>query len=160
MHGNDQVIERLNEALRMELTAIIQYMVHAEMQDNWGYKRLGGYIKKQAIDEMRHAEGLIERILFLDGTPKVTLSIQPRIGESVKAQFSTDLEDEIGAVKYYNECVKACAEAGDNASREQFEGMVKDEEQHADWLETQLGVIESLGYSTYLSRQLYGEEGK
>ena len=160
MRGNDQVIERLNEALRLELTAIIQYMVHAEMQDNWGYKRLGSYIKKQAIDEMHHAEALIERILFLDGTPKVTLSIQPRIGESVKAQFTNDLQDEIGAVKYYNESAKACVEAGDNASREQFENMVKDEESHTDWLETQLGIIDSIGYDTYLSRQLFGEEEK
>ena len=160
MRGNEQVIERLNEALRMELSAIIQYMVHAEMQDNWGYKRLGAYIKKQAIDEMRHAEGLIERILFLDGTPKVTLSIQPQIGETVKGQFQNDLKDELGAVKYYNESAKACADAADNSTREMFEGMVKDEEEHADWLETQLDVIETIGYDTYLSKQLFESEGK
>jgi bacterioferritin len=154
MRGNDQVIERLNEALRMELSAIIQYMVHAEMQDNWGYKRLGGYIKKQAIDEMRHAESLIERILFLDGTPKVDVAIKPNIGDNVRVQFQNDLVDETHAVKYYNECVKACADAGDNATREKFEAMVKDEEVHQDWLATQLDVIKAIGYDTYLSRQL------
>ena len=160
MKGNEKVIERLNEALRMELNAIIQYIVHSEMQDNWGYKRLSGYIKKQAIDEMRHAEGLIERILFLDGTPKVEVAIKPQIGESVKIQFKNDLHDELTAVKYYNENVKACVEAGDNGTRELFEGMVKDEEEHTDWLEAQLDLIETIGYDNYLAQKVNEGEQK
>jgi bacterioferritin len=159
MRGNEKVIHELNEALKAELTAIVQYIVHGEMQENWGYMKLGGYIKKQAIDEMRHAEELIERILFLDGTPKVDIMMAPTIGGNVKAQLENDLAGEVGAVKMYNASVKVCAEAGDNASRELFVKMVKDEEDHTDWLEAQLGIVRDTGLDNYLAQQIHSGGG-
>jgi bacterioferritin len=158
MRGNDKVIEQLNAALKAELGAILQYIVHSEMQTNWGYGRLGGYIKKQAIDEMRHAEGLIERILFLEGTPRVDVMPGPRIGGEVRAQLENDLAGEREAVRMYNTAVKVCAEAGDNGSRELFEKMVKDEEGHTNWLEGQLFVIGATGLDNYLATQIHGEQ--
>jgi bacterioferritin len=158
MKGNEKVVAELNQALSSELNAIIQYMVHGEMCENWGYKRIGGYIKKQAIDEMRHAEGLIERILFLDGTPEVTVALQPKIGATLKDQLTHDLAAETEAVGMYNNSVKVCSESGDNGTREIFERMVKDEEEHADWLETQLGLIKEMGYDNYLAQQMIGEK--
>ena len=157
MRGNDAVIAELNEALKAELTAIVQYIVHAEMCHNWGYDRLGGYIKKQAIDEMKHAEGLIERILFLDGTPKVDVMPTPNIGVNVKAQLESDLAAEKAAVSQYNLAVAACAQAGDNASRALFERMVADEEKHTDYLETQLFMIGEVGFENYLAQQIRGD---
>ena len=158
MRGNDKVLAELNAALSAELTAIVQYMVHAEMQDNWGYHRLGAYIKKQAIGEMRHAEGLIERILFLEGTPRVDIGLRPSIGPSVKIQLERDLAGEHQAIRDYNASVKICVLAGDNASRELFEGMVKDENEHALYLESQLHAIGEMGVENYLARQIIGEE--
>jgi bacterioferritin len=152
------VIQQLNEALAAELTAIVQYIVHSEMCHNWGYHRLGGYVKKQAIDEMRHAEGLIERILFLDGSPKVDVIPAPKIATSVKAQLETDLSAELGAVKQYNAAARICGNAADNASKNLFEKMVKDEEEHTDFLETQLSMIGEIGLDNYLAQQLQGEE--
>jgi bacterioferritin len=156
MRGNDKVIERLNEALREELTAINQYFVHAEMCHNWGYHRLGAYIKKQSIGEMRHAEALLERILFLDASP----SMQPlalKIGQDVRAQLQSDCDLEIRAVAMYNESIRIAREAGDNASRELFERLLKDEEQHVDFLEAQLHQVKELGYERYLSTQVEGQ---
>jgi len=155
MRGKDKVIAELNEALKAELTAIVQYIVHAEMCHNWGYDRLGGYIKKQAIDEMKHAEGLIERILFLDGTPRVDVMPTPKIGANVKAQLENDLAAEKEAVSQYNSAVAACAEAGDNASRALFEKMVSDEEKHTDYLESQLFMIGEVGFDNYLAQQIH-----
>jgi bacterioferritin len=155
MQGNEKVIEQLNEALKSELTAIVQYIVHAEMCQNWGYKRFGNYIKKQAIDEMKHAEGLIERILFLDGTPKVDVMPTPKIGANVKAQIENDLAGELDAVKQYNNAVAVCTEAGDNGTRELFERMVTDEEEHSDFLEAQLFVIGETGLENYLAQQIH-----
>jgi bacterioferritin len=157
MRGNEKVIEQLNGALKAELGAILQYIVHSEMQNNWGYQKLGGYIKKQAIDEMRHAEGLIERILFLEGTPNVDVMPGPKIGGNVKAQLENDLAGELGAVRQYNAAVKICADAGDNGSRELFEKMVGDEEGHANWLEGQLFMIDQTGLDNYLATQIHGE---
>ncbi len=158
MRGNQKVIEQLNEALKGELTAIVQYIVHSEMCHNWGYRRLGAYIKKQAIDEMKHAEGLIERILFLEGSPQVDAVPAPKIGASPKAQLENDLSAELAAVKQYNSAARVCAEAADNSSRKLFETMVKDEEEHADFLETQLSMIGEIGLDNYLSQQIHGEE--
>jgi len=158
MRGNDAVIQQLNDALRAELTAICQYMIHAEMQNNWGYKKLGGYIKKQAIDEMKHAEGLIERILFLEGTPRLDVLPTPKIGANVKAQVENDLAAELDAVRQYNAAVYVCVEAADNGSRELFEKMVKDEEGHTDWLEAQLQIISDAGAENYLAQKIGGEE--
>jgi len=157
MEGNEKVINELNRALSAELTAIVQYMVQAEMCDNWGYGELGEATKKRAIQEMRHAEGLIERILFLDGTPAVALALEPKIGASVKAQLELDLHDEVDAIKQYNAAAALCRQEGDNGSRDLFEKMIKDEEMHTDYLETQLRVISEVGLQNYLSEQMQQE---
>lgn len=157
MRGQQPVIDKLNEALREELTAINQYFVHAEMCHNWGYHRLGNYIKKQSIGEMKHAEELMERILFLDATP--TMDPLPlKIGKDVRAQLESDLDLEIKAVAMYNESVRVARDAGDNASSDLFEKLLKDEEEHVDFLETQLTLIEQIGYERYLMQQMAGEE--
>jgi bacterioferritin len=157
MRGNDKVIAILNEMLKEELTAINQYFVHAEMCENWRYNRLSKYIKKQSIDEMKHAEALIERILFLDGAPKIELS-PLKIGQNVKAQLENDLKLELSAVASYNDCVKKSAELGDNASRDLFEKLLEDEEDHVDWLEAQLHQIKEIGLETYLGQQVRKDE--
>ena len=126
------------------------------MCHNWGYDHLGGYVKKQAIDEMKHAEGLIERILFLDGTPKVDVMPTPKIGATVKAQLENDLAGELEAVSQYNSAVTICAQAGDNASRALFEKMVADEEKHTDFLEAQLFMIGEVGLDNYPAQQMHG----
>lgn len=154
MRGNEKVLAELNAALSAELTAIIQYMVHSEMCENWGYERLGELFRKQAIGEMRHAEGLIERILFLDGTPKVDIKLTPNIGANVKAQLENDLKGELDAVRMYNASAAVCVEAGDNGSREMFEKMVKDEEGHVDLFEAELHQISEMGLENYLAQQM------
>jgi len=157
MKGNPKVLEQLNQALREELTAINQYFVHAEMCENWGYEKLSKYIKKQSIDEMKHAEKLMERILFLDGTP----SMEPlalKIGASVKAQLNADLALEIAAVAMYNEAIQIAVDNKDNGSRDLFVQLLKDEEEHVDWLEAQEHLIKELGYERYLSMQMNEEE--
>ena len=156
MQGDAKVISHLNKALKEELTAINQYFVHAEMCHNWGYHRLGAHIRKQSIDEMRHAEALIERILFLDATP--TMEPMPlTIGPSVQKQLESDMGLELGAVKSYNEAIRVARDAGDNTSRELFERLLKDEEGHVDWLESQLHLISEVGYERYLSQQIEGQ---
>jgi bacterioferritin len=157
MRGNDQVIAKLNEALREELTAINQYFVHAEMCHNWGYHRLGNYIRKQSIGEMKHAEELLERVIFLDGVPKMD-PLPLTIGDSVQNQLQNDLDLELKAVVMYNDAVKLAREAGDNSSRELFERLLKDEEEHVDFLEMQIGLIKQIGYERYLSQQMAGED--
>jgi bacterioferritin len=157
MQGNPKVIALLNEALKEELTAINQYFLHAEMCENWHYSKLGNYIKKQSIDEMKHAESLIERILFLDGTPTMNEAMTLSIGRNVREQLESDLKLETDAVGMYNRCVKVAREEGDNASRELFEQLLKDEEEHVDWLEAQLHQIAELGYERYLSQQISDE---
>jgi bacterioferritin len=154
MQGNPKVIALLNEALKEELTAINQYFLHAEMCENWHYSKLADYIKKQSIDEMKHAEALIERILFLDGTPNLTELMQLSVGKNVREQLDSDLKLEIAAVGMYNQAVKICRDEGDNASRELFERLLKNEEEHVDWLEAQLYQIKELGYERYLSQQI------
>jgi bacterioferritin len=154
MKGNPKVIDQLNEALKEELTAINQYFLHAEMCENWHYGKLGSFIKKQSIDEMKHAEALIERILFLDATPNLTEPMRLTIGQNVKTQLESDLKLELAAVAMYNEAVKIAREAGDNTSRELFERLAKDEEEHVDWLEAQMHQINELGYERYLSQQI------
>jgi bacterioferritin len=154
MKGNPNVIASLNEALKEELTAINQYFLHAEMCENWHYHKLAAYIKKQSIDEMKHAETLMERILFLDGTPNMTETMKLNIGANVKDQLASDLKLEINAVAMYNRFVKLARDEGDNASRELFERLVKDEEEHVDWLEAQMHLIEEIGYERYLSQQM------
>jgi bacterioferritin len=124
------------------------------MCENWGYKKLSGYIKKQSIDEMKHAEALIERILFLEGAPRMGETMSLNIGQSVKAQLENDLKLEVGAVAMYNASAKLAAEAGDHGTRDLLVRLLKEEEGHADWLETQVGQIKELGAENYLTQQL------
>jgi bacterioferritin len=154
MRGNDQVIAYLNEVLKAELTAINQYFLHAEMCDHWGYKRLGDHAKKESIDEMKHAEKCIERILFLEGTPVMHELFPLRIGGTVKQQLENDLALELDAIPRLNRAIQAAVEAGDNGSRDLFEEILVDEERHADWLEAQLHMIQEMGYDNYLSQQM------
>jgi bacterioferritin len=154
MRGNETVIAALNTALKEELTAVSQYFLHAEMCENWGFKKLSGFIKKQSIDEMKHAEALVERILFLEGIPKMAEILPLTIGQTVKQQIENDLKLEVGAVAMYNEAIKQAVSAGDNGSRELLTRLLKDEEEHADWLETQLGQIKEIGLENYLTQQL------
>jgi bacterioferritin len=158
MRGNDRVIAKLNEALREELTAINQYFVHAEMCHNWGYHRLGNYIRKQSIGEMKHAEELLERVIFLDGVPKME-PLPLTIGAEVQTQIQNDLDLELKAVVMYNEAIAVARDAGDNSSRELFERLLKDEEEHVDFLEAQMHQIKQLGYERYLTQQIEGEDG-
>jgi bacterioferritin len=158
MKGSPKVIAALNEALKEELTAINQYFLHAEMCENWHYSKLGDYIKKQSIDEMKHAEALIERILFLDGTPNLTELMKLNVGNNVREQLESDLKLEINACAMYNRMVQLSRDEADNASRELFERLLKDEEDHVDWLEAQMHQINEIGYERYLSQQI--REGK
>ena len=156
MKGNSHVLAKLNQALRDELTAINQYFLHAEMYENWHYERLGKFIKKQSIDEMKHAEKLMERILFLDGTPSME-PLELTIGQNVREMIQSDLKLELGAVASYNESIRTCVEHEDNGSRDVFVALLKDEEGHVDWLEAQLHQIGELGYERYLSMQMEEE---
>ncbi len=158
MHGDEKVIQQLNEALSSELTAIVQYMTQSEMCQNWGYKRLGESTKVRAIEEMRHAEGLIERIIFLDSIPNVEVGLKPQLGSKVQEQLEINLEDEQDAVHQYNEAVKVCGEARDEGSKALFERMIQDEERHADFLEAQLHSIKEMGIANYLAQQLHSEK--
>lgn len=158
MQGQEKIIEHLNLVLKGEFTAIHQYIVHAEMCDNWGYARLGRFIKEQAIGEMRHAEILIERILFLEGVPGMGELMPLQVGQNVKEQLSNDLQLEYHAVGILNQAISDSAKAGDNASRELFEVILKDEEEHVDWIEAQLQMISDMGLGIYLSRQIEFEE--
>ena len=156
MKGNAKVLAALNHALKEELTAINQYFLHAEMCENWHYEKLGSFIKKQSIDEMKHAEALIERILFLDGSPTLTEAMKLNIGPTVKEQIEGDLKLEVDAVAMYNASIKLAREEGDNVSAELFQRLLSDEEKHADWLEAQLHLIKEIGYERYLSQQMEG----
>ena len=154
MKGNADLLKTLNDLLADELTAINQYMVHSEMCDNWGYARLHGRIEKRAIDEMKHAEKLIGRILFLEGTPTVSRLNDIGIGKDVAAQFRSDLEHEMVAVKGYNAAIQLANDVQDAATREMLEEILEDEDAHVDWLEEQLDQIEQMGVPFYLSQQV------
>jgi len=158
MQGNPDVIAALNGALKEELTAISQYFLHAEMCENWGYDKLGDYIKKQSIDEMKHAEALIERLLFLDATPVMSDPLQLTIGKNVREQIESDLKLEVEAVAMYNRAVQVARDKADNASRQLFERLLKDEEDHVDWLEAQVHQMREIGYERYLSQQIREEK--
>ncbi len=144
----------MNEQLADELTAVNQYMVHAGMCANWGYGKLHDAVEKRAIEEMKHAESLIDRILFLDGIPTVSKLNKLNIGAKVDLQLQNDLQSELGAAATYNAGIKKAVEIGDNGSRELFESILKDEERHIDWLEAQLDQIEQMGLPNYLVEQL------
>jgi bacterioferritin len=153
MKGSPEVLDQLNKALREELTAINQYFLHAEMCENWGYDRLSDYIKLQSIGEMKHAESLMERILFLDGIPNMK-PLELTVGKTVKDMIQSDLDLELGAVKMYNDAVRIAVENKDNGSRDLFVVLLKDEESHVDWLEAQMHQIKELGYERYLTMQM------
>jgi bacterioferritin len=154
MKGNDKVLACLNDLLADELTAINQYMVQSEMCDNWGYEKLHKSIEKRAIEEMKHAEKLIARILYLEGTPIVSKLNKINIGAEVEAQHKNDLKSEQGASQAYNAGIKLTVEAGDNGTRELLESILKDEEAHIDWLEAQLDQIKQMGIQVYLGEQV------
>ncbi len=150
MKGSAKVLEALNEALSEELTAINQYMLHSEMCENWGYDKLSGFIKKESMDEMKHAEKLIERILFLDGAPNLTKYQKLNIGKTVPAMLQNDLNLELQAVAMYNNLMAIAREEKDNGTAELFKKLLQDEEGHVDGLEEQLGMIKDLGIQNYL----------
>lgn len=153
MKGKPEVIDVLSQMLKEELAAINQYMLHAEMQENWGYVKLGKLVKMQSIGEMKHAEALMERILFLEGLPNMSEMEKLRIGKNVRQQLENDLALERGAVIAYNKAIKTCREAGDNATADFLKVILIDEEKHVDFLETQLGLIEQVGLQNYLVAQ-------
>ena len=151
MKGNQKLIDALNSLLADELTAINQYMVHSEMCDNWGYERLHTVIEKTAIDEMRHAEKLIARILFLEGLPVVSSLNKITIGAEVEAQLKSDWAAENPAIASYNEGIRLAVEVGDNGTRDLLEDILQDEENHIDWIEAQLDQIGQMGIQNYLA---------
>ncbi|MGA9398393.1 MAG: bacterioferritin [Anaerolineaceae bacterium] len=153
MKGNEKVITALNSLLSDELTATNQYIVHSELCANWGYEKLHGVIEKRAIDEMKHAEKHIARIIFLEGMPVVSVLKAIKIGDVVEKQLANDLEAEYGAVKAYNDAIKLAVEIGDNGTREMLESILKDEEAHIDWIEAQQDQIKQMGLAPYLSEQ-------
>ena len=154
MKGNDEVLALLNQLLTNELTAINQYFIHAKMCDNWGYERLGGKIREESIDEMRHADLVITRILFLDGVPNMQRYHKLRVGETVKEQFESDLQLEYTAIAFLNQGIKAARDASDNATEALMTNILVSEEQHTDWLETQLELMRQIGEQNYLAQQM------
>jgi bacterioferritin len=154
MKGNEKIIALLNGFLADELTAISQYMVHSEMCANWGYNKLHEAVEKRAIGEMKHAEKLIGRILFLEGQPVVSQLNKINIGGTVESQLKHDLDAEADAIQAYNDGIRLCMELGDNGSRELIEDNLEDEEEHIDWLEAQLDQISQMGLQNYLLAQV------
>ena len=156
MKGNERIIARLNDLLADELTAINQYMVQSEMCDNWGYEKLHKTSEKRAIEEMKHAERLIARVLFLEGIPIVSKLNKINIGADVETQHKNDIASEQGAIQSYNEGIALAVQVADNGTREMLESILKDEENHVDWLEAQLELIKQVGEQNYLSQQMRG----
>ena len=156
MKGDTQVIALLNDVLSAELTAVNQYWLHARLCENWGYERLWKKIREESLEEMKHADELIERILYLDGMPNLQRLGKITVGESVPEQFKLDLQVEYEAVKRLNEGIEACRAKGDNGTRALLEKMLGDEEKHVDWLEEQQRLVETLGEGAYLAEQIKG----
>lgn len=154
MKGNEKIIESLNDLLRDELTAINQYFLHSEMCENWGYDRLHEIVQKRSIEEMKHAEKLIERILFLEGQPVVSDLNSVNIGSTVEDQLRKDLGSELRCIKMYNDGIRLSTEVNDGGTKELLDGIIVDEEKHADWLEAQLSQIEQMGIQNYLGAQI------
>ena len=154
MKGDPQVIEALNRALTVELTAINQYFCQAKMCKNWGFLKLAAKHYHESMGEMKHAEMLIDRILFLEGTPEIARYDVIRVGTNVKEQLENDLKLEMSGVAHYNQSVELCRQLGDNGTREVLEPILVESEEHVDWLETQLGLIEAVGIQNYLTEQM------
>ncbi len=157
MKGDHKIIDALNRALTMELTAINQYFVQAKMLKNWGYLALAKKMYDESIGEMKHADQIIERILFLEGVPNIAKYDVIRVGTTVPDQLANDLKLEMGGVKHYNESIELCNKVKDAGTRELLAGILVSSEDHVDWLETQLGLIKSLGLQNYLAEQMGGE---
>lgn len=156
MRGNDEIITLLNEVLTAELTAVNQYFLHAKMCENWGYGRLAEHGKHESIDEMRHAEQVTDRILFFDGVPNFQRYFPLRIGETVPEQLESDLALEYAAIERLNAGIAKAVEVGDNGTRELLASILVSEEEHADWIETQLETIRQIGLEHYLAQQIHG----
>lgn len=154
MKGNDEVLDLLNDVLCAELTAINQYFIHSMMNRNWGYKRLAEHAHAESIGEMKHAQAVIERILFLDGVPNMQKYMKVLVGQTVKEQHEFDLSLEVDAVKRLNAGIETATKAGDNGSRSLLESILKSEEEHIDWLEAQLHQIREIGFENYLAQQI------
>jgi len=159
MKGDAKIIEALNKALTTELTAINQYFVQGKMLKNWGYLSLAKKMHEESIGEMKHADRIIERILFLEGIPNIARYDVIRVGKDVREQLQNDLKLEMSGVKGYNEAIELCIKVKDSGTRELLEEILVSSEDHVDWLETQIGLIESIGLQNYLAEKL-GEEGK
>lgn len=154
MKGHADIIDLLNELLTNELTAINQYFIHAKMCENWGFKRLAKKVRDESIDEMKHADQVISRILFLEGIPNLQRLNKLRVGETVKEQFESDVQLEYAAIKNLNEWIAKARTLGDNGTEDLLTKILVGEEEHCDWLETQIGLIAQLGESQYLAQQL------
>jgi len=155
--GDKKVIEVLNQVLTNELTSVNQYFLHARMCENWGYQRLWKKVRAESIDEMKHADELIERILYLEGMPNVQRLGKVTVGESVPEQLHLDLQVEKNAVSVLNRGIETCRKLGDNGTAELLEDILESEEEHADWLEAQLALIEQVGLQNYLAQQVKAE---
>ena len=155
--GNEEIIERLNEVLTGELTAVNQYVLHAKMAESWGYKRLYGVMWRESIDEMKHATDLIDRILYLEGVPNVQRMNRVRIGETVPEQFASDLALEHEAIPRLQEAITYCRSVNDQGTAVLLEGILTSEEEHVDWLEAQQDLINTIGLNNYLAQQIHPE---
>jgi bacterioferritin len=158
MKGSPKIIELLNSALTKELTAINQYFIHSKMCENWGYVALAKKYHEESLGEMKHAEELIKRILFLEGTPNMTRYDKIKVGDNVKKQLESDLQIELDAIELLKPGIRLCLEELDHASRELLEHILVDEEEHVDWIEGQLHVIKEAGYDNYLAQQIHAQE--
>lgn len=156
MKGNDDVIALLNEVLSAELTAINQYFIHGMMCKNWHYKRLAEIGRKESIEEMNHAQEIIDRILYLDGKPNMQKYMKVNVGKTVPEMFDFDLDLERSAVERYNRGIELCREKGDNGTRAMLEKLLTQEEEHIDWLEAQVQQIQDMGIDNYLAQQVEG----
>jgi bacterioferritin len=158
MKGNKKVLEFLNDVLTGELTSVNQYFVHAKMCKNWGYLGLAARVRKESIEEMKHADDLIERILYLEGVPNLQRLYKVNVGETVPEQLELDRQLEVDAIARLNKGIALCTEVGDNGTRELIEDILVSEEEHLDWLETQISLVESIGEAHYLAQHVH-EEG-
>lgn len=158
MKGEPKVIDLLNQVLTNEITSVNQYFLHARMCENWGYERLWKKVRAESIDEMKHADQVIERILYLEGLPNVQRLGKVTIGETVQEQLRLDLETEKANILVLNPGIELCRESGDNGSAELLEHVLEDEEEHANWLEAQLALVEQVGLQNYLAQQVREEE--
>ena len=158
MQGDPEIIEVLNEILTAELTAINQYFIHAKMRENWGFKKLAAVARRESIEEMEDADKIIERILYFDGVPNLQRYNPVLVGETVPEQLALELETEKAAIERYNRSIALAVAKGDNGSRELMEHRLVDEESHADWLESQLHVIKTIGVENYLAQQIHTDD--